>query len=71
MLISTEDPADTENVVREQLLALRDHVEIHQCPECRKLLHELANSIHVAVFDLKLAKKSRPLSKQSISSQPR
>jgi hypothetical protein len=45
----------------EQLLALRHHVETHQCSECRQLLHKLANSIHVAVFGRKLAKAKHRL----------
>ena len=42
--------------ISKQLLALRHHVETHECSECRKLLHKLANSIQVAVFGTKLAK---------------
>ena len=42
--------------ISEQLLALRHYVEAHECSECRKLFHKLANSIHVVVFGRKLAK---------------
>ena len=46
--------------ISERLLALRKHVDTHSCSECRKLLHKLANSIHVFVFGRKLGKKSKP-----------
>lgn len=45
--------------VNKQLLAIRQHVEIHHCLECRQLLHKLANSIQVSLFGKK-AKKAKP-----------
>jgi predicted anti-sigma-YlaC factor YlaD len=54
--VQQRNTTEKGNDITAQLLVLRHHVETHECSECRKLFHKLANSIHVAVFGRKLAK---------------
>jgi hypothetical protein len=54
--VRQRNTTENDEDISEELLALCHHLETHECSESRKLLHKLANSIHVAVFGGKMAK---------------